>query len=63
MLVRWSLRKKKSKKHKKEKKAKKEKEKGEEDNGPQIPGELQLEEEVVDAQSYEEIQSTVRHSQ
>ena len=56
--ARGSLRKKKSKKHKKEKKAKKEK--AEFSNAPQGAAQLQLEEEIVDAQSYEEIQSTVR---
>jgi flagellum-specific peptidoglycan hydrolase FlgJ len=47
------------KKHKKEKKEKKEKE--EEHKAPQGAAEL-LEEEAVDVQSYEEIQSTVQHS-
>ena len=52
------LRKKKSKKHKKEKKAKKEK-KDAADKESQAAAEFIIEEEVADAQSYEEIQSTV----
>lgn len=52
--LRSGFRKKKSKKHKKEKKSKKEKSDGDAKAAAEF-----IEEEVVDAKSYEEIQSTV----